>query len=171
MRKLTTLRVPRYCRVKQLAKICKVPVKQVMQSLVKRRHKRFFISEEKYVFRTKNAIILPFDVSSKFVESNLNYEGDKKTKLHSVVVEEDTCDPIDIMNELLDKEGSLRHGDQLPKHVETHATLPPTVVVLGERDHGKTSLVNALTGRRVRDGCAAAAAGAAGAASASNVNR
>ena len=151
MRKLTTLRVPRYCRVKQLAKICKVPVKQVMQSLVKRRHKRFFISEEKYVFRTKNAIILPFDVSSKFVESNLNYEGDKKTKLHSVVVEEDTCDPIDIMNDLLDKEGLLKHGDQRPKHVETHTTLPQTVVVLGERDHGKTSLVNALTGRRVRE--------------------
>ena len=122
-----------------------------MQSLVKRRHKRFFISQEKYVFRTKNAIILPFDVTSHFVESNLNYDGDKKTKLHKVVVEEDTCDPIDIMNELLDKEGSLRHGDQLPKHVETHATLPPTVVVLGERDHGKTSLVNALTGRRVRE--------------------
>jgi small GTP-binding protein len=163
-----TLKIPKYCRVKELAKICDVPVKKVMKSLVTRRFKKYFIAQEKYVFLTKNSIILPFELSSQFVETTLNYQGNKNTKLKNISIEEDSFDPINIMNELLDKED--RKNKQIDSSSDTKSNykrpkskkgtksifergtkLPPTVVVLGDRDHGKTSLVNALTGRRVRE--------------------
>ena len=163
-----TLKIPKYCRVKELAKLCEVPVKKVMKSLVTRKFKKYFIAQEEYVFLTKKSIILPFEVSSEFVKNNLNYDGNKNTKLKNVNIEEDTFDPINIMNELLEKEdkkhkkidtiNSARSSCNSQKNkkytksiFQRSAKLPPTVVVLGERDHGKTSLVNALTGRRLRE--------------------
>ena len=155
---ITTLKIPKYCGLKELAKICNVPVKQVMKSLVTRKHKKYFIANEEYVFSTKNAIILPFELSAQFVETNINYKGNNK---NNVAIEEDTVDPINIMNELLLLEMEENNKNKLKKNVkqlndkpitfEPNAILPPTVVVLGERDHGKTTLVNALTGRRVRE--------------------
>ena len=105
---------------------------------------------------------MPFELSAQFVETNINYKGNNKnTKLKNVAIEEDTFDPINIMNELLLLEMEENNKNKLKKKVkqlndksitfEPNAILPPTVVVLGERDHGKTTLVNALTGRRVRE--------------------
>ena len=112
---ITTLKIPKYCGLKELAKICNVPVKQVMRSLVTRKHKKYFIANEEYVFSTKNAIILPFELSAQFVETNINYKGNNK---NNVAIEEDTFDPINIMNELLLLEMEENNRNKLKKNVK-----------------------------------------------------
>ena len=93
--------------------------------------------EDLYAFPSRNSVIIPFETAAEFVVKEVD---------PTLQVVEDTLDPYSIGKELLfDSLAGSTEG------VQQDRLMPPVAVVLGEKDHGKTTLVDCLTGRRTQE--------------------
>lgn len=136
------LKIPSFSRLKELAQLCGVPMKKMfdrggraaMPALIDRQNRQFFMrhQEKTYSFPTKKAVIVPFPLAKQFALEVSTYEED--------AILEDLLDPVDIQEQLLAVPGEPPFEYNVPS---------PVCVFLGEKDHGKTTLINGLTGRQV----------------------